>query len=145
MHLISNMKQGKLRTYPIKSLTIFLAICFVVSTTMIVLFALPFMKNEQWVIRILIWVFCGIFAVASLIVLCNQLFFYIEVKDSYFIKHIFFFKKKISIKDITKIKNKDGFYDVMKNGVRFASFASNTQQAQQIIVFLERNGVKVEW
>ena len=145
MPQISNMKQGKLRTYPIKSLTIFLTVCFVVSVAMIVLFSLPFMKSEQWVIRILIWVFCGIFAVASLIVLCNQLFFYIEVKDGYFIKHIFFFKKKILLKNITKIKNKDGFYDVMVNGNKFASFAGNTQQAQQIIVFLERNGVKIDW
>ena len=139
------MKNGKIRTYPIKSLTIFLTICFVVSVGMLVLFSLPFMQSEMWVIKILIWVFCGIFALASGIVLCNQLFFYIEVTSEYFAKHIFFIKKKIKLKDIQKVKNTDGFYEVMQNNKRFASFASNTKESQEIIVFLERNGVKIDW
>ena len=139
------MKNGRIRTYPIKSLTIFLTICFVVSVGMIVLFAMPFMNKELWVIRILIWVFCGLFAGASGIVLCNQLFFYIEVKDSQFIKHSFFLKKKVLFTDIDRIKNKDGFYEVYSKGKRFTSFAANTNEAQEIIVFLERNHVKIDW
>ena len=124
-----NMKNGKIRTYPIKSLTIFLFICFVVSVGMIVLFALPFMKNELWVIKILVWVFCGMFAIASLIVLCNQLFFYIEVNSEYFVKHIFFLKKKIKLTEIKRIKNNDGFYEVYQNNHKFAVFASNTKES----------------
>ena len=139
------MKNGKIRTYPIKSLTIFLAICFVVSTVMVIVFAMPFMSGEQWVIRILVWIFCGLFAIASAIVLCNQLFFYISVDSEYFCKYIFFIKKKIKLKDIQRIKNKEGFYTVYQNNKEFATFASNTKESQEIIVFLERNGVKVDW
>ena len=139
------MKNGRIRTYPIKSLTIFLAICFVVSVGMIVLFLMPFMQNEILIIRILVWVFCGLFAIASLIVLCNQLFFFVEVNSEYFIKHIFFIKKKIKLKDIRRIKNNDGFYEVYQENRKVAVFASNTKESQEIIVFLERNGVKVDW
>ena len=139
------MKNGRIRTYPIKSLTIFLTVCFLTSVGMIVLFSLPFMQNELWVIRILVWVFCGIFAGASLIVLIYQLFFYIEVKDEYFIKHFLFGWKKIKLKDIDKLTNKEGFYTVIVKGKREASFATNTKEATQIIVFLERNGVKIDW
>ena len=139
------MKNGKIRTYPIKSLTIFLTICFVVSIGMIVLFFMPFMKNELWVIKILVWIFCGMFAIASLIVLVYQLFFYIEVTSEYFINHIFFFKKKIKLKDIQKIKNVEGFYEVYVNNRKITTFATNTKESQEIIVFLERNGVKIDW
>ena len=139
------MKNGKLRTYPIKSLTIFVAVVFVVSTAMIVLFAMPFMNNELWVIRILVWVMCGIFSIASLIILIYQLFFYIEIKNNCFYKHFLFGFKKIELKKINKIINQDGFYTIIYNGKKFASFASNTNESQQIIVYLERNGVKIDW
>ena len=139
------MKQGKLRTYPIKSLTIFVAICFVVSTAMIVLFAMPFMNGELWVIRILVWVMCGIFAIASFIILIYQLFFFIEVKNGCFYKFFPFGYKKVELKKIDKILNKDGFYTIIVNGKRFTSFASNTKESQAIIVFLERSGVKIDW
>ena len=78
---------NRIRTYPIKSLVIFLSICFVVSTGMLVLFSLPFMESEMWVIKILVWVLCSIFSLASLIVLIQQLFFWIEVRDDVFIQH----------------------------------------------------------
>ena len=139
------MKNGRIRTYPIKSLTIFLIVCFVVSVGMIVLFAMPFMQNELWVIKILVWVFCGLFAVASGIVLVNQTMFYISVDSEYFCKYIFLFKKKIKLKDIQRIKNQEGFYVVYHENKKFATFASNTKESQEIIVFLERNGVRVDW
>ena len=139
------MKNGKLRTYPIKSLTIFVAICFVVSVAMIVLFAMPFMNNELWVIRILVWVMCGIFSIASFIILIYQLCFFIEVKDGYFYKYFLLGRKKVKLKEIDKILNKEGFYTIIVDGKKFASFASNTSESQMIIVFLERSGVKIDW
>ena len=139
------MKNGRLRTYPIKSLTIFLAICFVVSTAMVVLFAMPFMNNELWVIRILVWIFCGIFSIASLIVLVYQLFFYVEIKDNCFIKHYLFGKKKIPFSKIDKVTNLDGFYVIYSKNKKEASFAGNTKEGQEIIVFLERMHVNIEW
>ena len=91
---------NRIRTYPIKSLVIFLSICFVVSTGMLVLFALPFMQSEMWVIKILVWVLCSVFSLASLVVLIQQLFFYIEVRDEVFIKKFIFGSHKIPFKQI---------------------------------------------
>ena len=139
------MKNGKIRTYPIKSLTIFLAIAFVVSTAMVVVFALPFMNSEMWVIRILVWVFCGIFAIASLIVLVYQLFFYVEIKNECFYKHFLFGYKKIPIKEIERIRNIDGFYYIYVNNRKIAYFAANTKESQEMIVYLEKAHVKIDW
>ena len=137
------MRKKKLRTYPIKSLTIFLSVCFVVSVGMLVLFS--FLRNEPWVIRILIWLFCGIFASASGIVLFYQIFFYVEVNEKYFIRHFFPGSHKIPLEKVEKIKNIDGFYYVYVNGVKIASFSTNTKESQEIILFLEKSGVKIEW
>ena len=136
-------KPKRLRTYPIKSLTIFVAICFVVSLTMVILFA--FLNKEEWVIRILIFIFCGLFTVASATILIYQLFFYVSVDENNFYRHVLFGKHAIPLTKIERIINRDGFYDVIVKGKRITSFSTNTKEGQQIIVFLERKGVKIDW
>lgn len=132
-----------IRTYPIKSLTIFLAICFVVSLTMVILFI--FLTKEEWVIRILIFIFCGLFTVASGIVLCYQLFFHVGVDEENFYRYALFTSHRIPYKKIEKVMNMDGFYVIYVSGKKIASFAGNTKEGQQIILFLEKKGVKIEW
>ena len=136
-------KKHRLRTYPIKPLVIFLSICFVISLAMVILFA--FLKNEEWVIRILIFIFCSLFTVASAIVLIYQLTFYIAVDEEYFYRYAVLTPNRIPFNKIDKIINRDGFYEVMVNNKKIATFAGNTTEGQQIIVFLERKGVKIEW
>ena len=136
-------KKNRIRTYPIKPLVIFLAICFVVSLTMDILFI--FLTKEEWVIRILIWIFCSLFAVASAIVLVYQLMFYVAVDEEYFYKYVLLTPHKIPISKIEKIVNRDGFYEIYVNGRKISSFVGNTNEGQQMIVFLERKGVKIEW
>ena len=135
--------KNRIRTYPIKSLTIFVAICFVVSVAMIVLFA--FLNKEEMLIRALIFIFCGIFAVASGIILVYQLFFYVAADDEYFYRYFLFGFQKIKLQDIERIINQDGFYFIVKKGRKVSSFAGNTKEGQQLIVFLERKGVKIDW
>ena len=81
-----------IRTKPIKGLVIFLVIAFLLSTGMIVLFAIR--SEEVMVMRVLVFIMCGIFAIGSLVVLFNQLFDYVEVRDDLIIHHILFIKKK---------------------------------------------------
>ena len=136
-------KPKRLRTYPIKSLTIFVAICFVVSLAMVILFA--FLNKEEWVIRILVFIFCGLFTVASAIILIYQLFFYVSVDEENFYRHVMFGKHTIPLKKIERIINRDGFYEVVVKGKKITTFSTNTKEGQQIIVFLERKGVKIDW
>lgn len=136
-------KNNRLRTYPIKSLTIFLAVAFVVSLSMVILFI--FLKNEPWLIRIIIFIFCGLFTIASAIVLVYQLMFYVAVDDEYFYRYVLLTPTRIPLKKITKVNNRDGFYEIYVGDKKMASFAGNTKEGQQIIVFLERKGVKIDW
>ena len=136
-------KKNRIRTYPIKSLTIFLSICFVVSLAMVILFI--FLKNEEWVIRILVFIFCSLFAVASAIVLVQQTMFYVAVDDEYFYKYVMLTPNKIPLSKIQKIANRDGFYDIYVNNKKIASFVGNTKEGEQIIIFLERKGIKIDW
>ena len=131
------------RTYPIKGLVIFMAIAFLMSIGMIILMA--FLKDENIVIRILTWALCGLFTLASGFMLCQQLLFYVELDDEYFIKHAFFSKYKIAYKRIDKLVNKDGFYTIYVDGKKISSIATNTKEAQQIIVIMEKKGVKIDW
>ena len=137
------MEENRIRTYPIKSLVIFLAVCFLVSVGMIVL--MVFLTDEMWVIRIMTWVVCGIFTLASGTVLIYQLFFYVEVKDDYFIKHVFLGSQRVPLKKIDKLVNNNGFYEIVVKGRKICSFVTNTKESQQIIVYLEKRGVKIDW
>ena len=136
-------KKNRIRTYPIKPLVIFLSISFTVSLAMVILFI--FLKSEGWLIRILIFIFCGLFTIASAIVLVYQLVFYVAVDDDYFYRYAFLTPNKIPLKKIQRVFNKDGFYEIYVDNKKIASFAGNTKEGQQIIVFLERKGIHIDW
>ena len=136
-------KGNSVRTYPIKGLVIFMTIAFLVSLGMIIL--MVFLNNEMWVIRILVWIVCGIFVIASGIILVQQLLFYSEVDDEYFIKHAMFSKNKIAFRRIDKLVNNNGFYDIYVDNKKISSIPTNTKESQQIIVIMEKKGVKIEW
>jgi len=141
--MAQDYKEERIRTYPVKGLVIFLSIAFVVSLGMIILMA--FLKDEMWVIRILVWILCSIFTLASGTMLIQQLFFYIEVRGDYFIKHFMLSSHKIPLKNIDKIVNKDGWYDIYVEGKKIVSFATNTKESQEMIIYLEKHGVKIDW
>ena len=134
---------NSIRTYPIRNLVIFMAIAFLISVGMIIL--MIFLQDEMMVIRVLVWILCGIFTIASGIILIQQLCFYIEVDDEYFIKHVMFTKEKIAFKRIEKLVNHDGFYDIYVDKKKISSIPTNTKESQQIIVIMEKKGVKIDW
>lgn len=134
---------NSVRTYPIKGLVIFLSIAFVMSLGMIILMA--FLSDENIVIRFLVWILCGLFVFASGFMLVQQLLFYVEVDDEYFIKHAMFTRIKVPFKRIEKLVNHDGFYDIYVDGKKFSSIAANTKESQQMIVIMEQKGVKIDW
>lgn len=136
-------RNSLVRTYPIKGLVVFLSVAFFMSAGMIILMA--FLKDENIVIRILVWILCSAFVLASGVMLAQQLLFYVELDEEYFIKHAFFSKFKIAYKRIDKLVNKDGFYDIYVDGKKISSIATNTKEAQQIILIMEKKGVKIDW
>ena len=120
-----------------------MAICFFVSLGAIIGFI--FYKDEWILIRVLIWIFCSIFLVASGIILVQQLTCYIEVTDEYLIKHFLLAKTKIPFKKINRIINQNGFYDIYVDNKKIAYFSADTKEAQEIILFLEKKQVRIDW
>ena len=137
------MSKEVLRTYPIKSFTIFLAIVFFVSAAVLVTFII--LQNEPLVIRILVYIFCSLFVFASGFMLCNQLFFCVGVTEDSLIRHVMFGKYIIPFKKISRIKSQDGFYVAYVGDQKVCSFPTNTKEAAEIIVYLEKKSVKIDW
>ena len=132
-----------IRTYPIKGLMIFLIITFVVSSAAVIYFALS--KDDVFVVRLLVWIFCGAFSLISLFMIFQQLSCFVEVKEDYFIQHSFLTRKKILISDIERIRHKEENFFIYKNNQIFAQFPSYSKQAQQIAVYLDKKHVKIDW
>lgn len=93
----------------------------------------------------IVWIMCGGFTLLSLIVIIDQVFSYIEVKDNQIIKHAFLFKRKYDFKVVDKIKNKDGFFMVFVKNVKVLTFASDRRGANEIVAYLDAHDVKIEW
>jgi hypothetical protein len=53
--------------------------------------------------------------------------------------------KKIPINEIERIRNIDGFYYIYVNNRKIAYFAANTKESQEMIVYLEKAHVKIDW
>lgn len=137
------MRENHIRTYPIKGLMIFLTIAFTLSLGAVIYFIIA--QDDPMVVRVLVWIFCGVFSIVSLVVIMSQLFDYVEVKDNRFISHFFFKKRIIEIGEIDKVRNIDGVFHVYHNNQKVAQFYTESKQAQQIIVYLDQRHVKIEW
>ena len=132
-----------LRTRPIKKLCICVACIVAVSLGLCIGFI--FMPNEQIVIRVIVWIMCGLFTVLGTVLLIDQLFNYVEVKDQVFIKHMFLTKHVIPFEKIKSVKSEDGFYVVYIGKKKVCTFAGDTKEANAIVSYMDKNHVKIDW
>ena len=131
----------RIRTKPIKGFVIALLVVLVVSIGSILLFALT---EQDIVVSILVYIFCGAFTVLSAFMICVQLFHYLELKDDILINHIFIASKKAHISKIDKIILQDEMYIFYVKKERFAVFSSRVEGVNEIIIALERKGIHVK-
>ena len=105
-----NSAQSDIRTYPSKGLIIFLLIVIAFSIGAIVLTALLLLKDNL-ALSIILWLFCGVFLVLSLIVLLFEAINYLSLDENnkQLIIHKFLIKKKIPANEISGIENNEGF------------------------------------
>ena len=136
-------KPNKIRTYPIKSLCIFISVVVALSIGMIILMA--FLSEELFVVRILVWIMCGIFVILGSIVLYDQFMHYFYIKDDKIVKNGLFFKKKISFKEIFKIRVKDEKFIFLTDKITFCEIPTEIKGATEMILYLEKSGVKIDW
>ena len=132
---------NKYRTKPIKGLLIALSIVIVISSAVIVLFALT---KQNIVISIMVYIFCGAFILLSLIMLIDQLFHYTELNGDTLINNIVFVRKKVKVANISKIILKDEMYLVFVGKKQFCVISTRIKGGNEIIVALERQGVTMK-
>ena len=112
----------KYRTKPIKGLVIFLPIVIVVSIGTILLFALT---NQNIAVSIMVYIFCGAFASLSIVLLFDQLFHFVELRGDVLINQVVLVRKKINVKEISKIILKDEMYLVFTGKKQFCVISSS--------------------
>lgn len=134
------MGEKKLRTQPIKGLIIFLAIDIVVS--MIALGYFIYDVSNLF-ISILVYIFGGMFLIIGVIVLLDQLFHYVEVKNECLINHILWKKFILPFDRIKKVILLDEMYYVYSKKKRFCVMPSHVKGSNEIIIYLERHGISL--
>lgn len=134
------MKKKKLRTYPIKGLLIFLAVDIVVSLAVLGYFIYD---RSVIIIAILVYIFAGLFSVIGIVVLLDQLFHYVEVKNNCLINRILFLKKVLPFEKIKKIVLVDEMYIIYSKKKRFCVMPSQIKGSNEIILYLESHGVSL--
>jgi hypothetical protein len=134
------MKKKKLRTYPIKGLLIFLAVDIVVSLAVLGYFIYD---RSVIIIAILVYIFAGLFSVIGIVVLLDQLFHYVEVKNNCLINRILFLKKVLPFEKIKKIVLVDEMYIIYSKKKRFCVMPSHIKGSNEIILYLESHGVSL--
>lgn len=132
---------NRLKTKPIKGFVIALFVVLIVSIGAILLFALT---KQDIVVSILVYIFCGAFSALSAFMICVQLFNYLELKDDILISHVFLFRKKTKISNIDMIILKDEMYIFYVKKERFAVVSSHVQGANEIIIALDKKGIRLK-
>lgn len=136
------MKKRRIKTSISKGPLIFSLIGFVLSVGVILIFLFT---DQPKAIAAVAIVFCAIFAILALIIICDQLFDYVEVKDGYLYSHILFIVKKIRLEKIKEIELKNNvYYFYKKNHLKFTSLNAYDPLAGEIVYEVEKGGAKIK-
>lgn len=139
MHQASN----RIRTRIPTSILIFLLADIVLCGGLIVYGAL--VNTELLIIRILIFVMCGIFFAVGLIQLLAETLNFIVVSEEGVVINKWLVRTKLSFDKISYVENKDDQYNIFVKQRKFYTFSSRAKKASEIIAFLERHGVEIKW
>lgn len=134
---------NKIRTRIPTSILIFLLADIVLCGGLIVYGAL--VNTELLIIRILIFVMCGIFFAVGLIQLLAETLNFIVVSEEGVVINKWLVRTKLSFDKISYVENKDDQYNIFVKQRKFYTFSSRAKKASEIIAFLERHGVEIKW
>ena len=140
------MKANKdiIRTYPSRGLIIFLSVVIIMSlgTSIGVYFLV-----DTLALKIVIWIFCAIFFVLSIIVLINEAILYLSVSknEDCLVLHKFLRNKKIKFNELTSVENKEGYYVFLHGEKEIHRIGTSVNGISPLMVELERRGIKIKW
>ena len=139
MRQASNIIRTRIPT----SILIFLLADIILCGGLIVYGAL--VNTELLIIRILIFVMCGIFFAVGLIQLLAETLNFIVVSEEGVVINKWLVRTKLSFDKISYVENKDDQYNIFVKQRKFYTFSSRLKKASEIIAFLERHGVEIKW
>ena len=136
------IKHNKIKTDKHFKFQLAMLVVLLVSIGMIIFFIF---NKEIPVVRITVFIMCGLFVVLSIIMLVYLNFYYIEVNEQDDItSHKLFSKKTIKIYEIDWYNNKDGLIILIHNGKVFGSFDQTDSNFAIIMNLLEKNKVPLK-
>jgi hypothetical protein len=135
------MKKRRIKTSIAKGPLIFSLVGFLLSVAVIIIFIFT---EQSPVLGGVVIVICAIFAILALIIIFDQLFDYVEVKDGILHAHIIFIHKQVSIKKINQITSKnDVYFFYLKDGRKFTSINAFDPLANEIVREVEKGGANL--
>ena len=139
-----NKKENLLRTYPPKGLIIFLSVVIIFSILMSVG---VFFLIDNLALKIVLWIFFGIFLILCLVVLLFEAINYLSLDETnnLLIIHKFLHQQKIPLTDISRIENSKGFYVISKGHKEIYRIGTEVNGVSTLIVVLEKRGIKIKW
>lgn len=135
------MKIRRIKTSIAKGPLIFSLVGFLLSVAVIIIFIFT---EQSPVLGGVVIVICSLFAILALIIIFDQLFDYVEIKDGILHAHILFIHKHVSIKKINQISFKnDAYYFYLKDGRKFTSINAFDPLANEIVREVEKGGANL--
>lgn len=135
------MKKRRIKTSLSKGPLIFSLTGFLLSVAIILAFLFT---NQPPALAAVVIVVCSIFIILALIIIFDQLFDYVEVKEGKLHAHILFIHKQINLKKIDSITLKNNIYYFYRNdGRKFTSINAFDPLASEIVREVEKGGAKI--
>ena len=134
----------EVRTYRSRPLIIFLIV--VIFASLAISVGIYFLKDVL-ALKIVIWTFCLIFFVLSLIVLLGEALVYLSIseEDEALVIHKFLRKKIVKFNEIKRVENKDGYYVFLGKNREFYRIGTSANGVNALMVSLEKRGIKIRW
>ena len=130
-------QSNEIKTTKSKGVILFTGITLLLSALAIVAFAL---LNENPILKGFFIIILSVFAICAFIVLYDQLFDYVKVKDDLLISKQFFRKKAIKIASIKKIVLEKGSYDIYTKNKKFCTISKYDKSTSAMLNQFEKHG-----
>ena len=135
-----NIVTNTIKTKASRGLIIFSSIMLLTSLAFFIAFIII---NENVIVKAVILIMTGLFSIVSALVLFDQLFDYVLLKDGKIISRFFFSKKVANISDITSIRATKDTYEVLVKERKFCTLSLYAPETQKMFFQFEKYGVDI--
>ena len=130
-------RSNKLKSSKSKGVIIFTGVTLALSIGGIIGFIF---LNENPVLKGFMIIMFAVFAVVAFIILYDQLFDYVMIKDDYIVYRLFLVKNATKIKNISKIILEKGSYDLYVKDKKFCTISKYDKVTPAMMNQIEKHG-----